>query len=129
MTTEPKPIHIQIDADPRFAAGAGGAAHYVAENAGMKHEAASELQAATVQACLGVFAGVTSAHPHLDVQLSQFEDRIEVAISLTADAAPARLDTLAKSSAKALNGVDRVQYEQLGNSYVTRLTKYLNPHH
>jgi hypothetical protein len=129
VITEPKNIHIRIDADPRFAAGAGGAAHYFAETAGLEHEAASLLQAATVNACLEAFAGVTPAHRRLDVRLTQFEDRVEIAIALDGGGGPALgLDSIAKSSAKALAGVDRVQYEQLDNASVTRLTKYLTTH-
>ena len=118
-----------MDADPRFAAGAGGAVHFVAENAGLEHEAASLLQAATVNACLEAFSNLTPVQHHVAIDLLQFEDRVEIAISHEGATGPALgLDTIARSSAKALAGVDRVQYEQLGKASVTRLTKYLARH-
>ena len=129
VPTEPKLIHIQIDADRRFAAGAGGAVHYLAENAGLQHEAASDLQNATVNACTTAFSALTPVHPQVDVRLAQFEDRIEVAISHEDDGERAPgLDAMAKASGKALAGVDRVQFEHLGKSSVIRLTKYLGQH-
>ena len=129
VPTEPKPILIQLDADPRFAAGAGGAVHYLAENAGLQHEAAIELQSATVNICTIVFSALRAVHPHLDIRLTQFADRIEIAISHEdqGEQAPG-LDAMAKTSGKALAGVDRVQLEHLGNSSVIRLTKYLVHH-
>ena len=129
VPTEPKPILIQIDADARFAAGAGGAVHYLAESAGLQHEAATELQNATVKICTTAFSALTSPHPHVDVRLTQFEDRIEVSISHEGEKERApELDAMAKTSGKALEGVDRVQFENLGKSSVIRLTKYLVQH-
>lgn len=127
VPTEPKPILIQLDADPRFAAGAGGAVHYLAENAGLQHEAATELQNTTVTVCNAAFSALAS--PHMELRLTQFEDRIEVAISQENDGARSpELDAMAKTSGKALAGVDRVQFENLGKSCIVRLTKFLVHH-
>ena len=128
MPTDAKPIRLYLDADPRLAAGAGGAAHYFAENAGMPHEAASELQTAIIHACTEAFDSL-SDDVHLELEFAAFADRVEIAISHEGGPAPAiGLDTIVKTSGKALAGVDRVQYEQLGKSSVTRLTKYIRLH-
>ncbi|GEM_PF-1035235 len=126
MPTNSKPVVIQIDADPRFAAGAGGAVHFLAENAGLEHEAATQLQTATVNACLEAFALLLAAPLRLEIQLTLYEDRIEIAISHESGGTGERsADSGRRTPAKAIAGVDRVQYEQLGKSSVTRLTKYL----
>ena len=60
--------------------------------------------------------------------MGQFNDRIEVLIVHQADAPSIGLHTLLSSGAVSMEGVDRVQYEQLNGSSVTRLTKFLSPH-
>ncbi|HUL15049.1 MAG TPA: hypothetical protein VLV88_03575 [Terriglobales bacterium] len=129
MPTDPKRVHLQLDADPRFAAGAGGAVRYMAENAGLEASDASQFQAAAIDACETAFSNMTAEHRHLDVFLTQFEDRIEVAFSQEGDAAPAvSLRTIMEGPVNAVRGVDRVQYEHEGGASITRLTKYLSPH-
>lgn len=87
------------------------------------------MQAATVNACMEAFSNLAPTRRQLSIELLQFEDRVEVAISREGEAGPVLgLDTIAKSSTKALAGVDRVQYEQLGKASVTRLIKYLARH-
>jgi hypothetical protein len=124
---------MQIDADVRLAAAAGGAARYFADVAGLEGAALTQLQAATIAACQEAFEHLTAECPHLEVTLIHFPDRIEVALSHQGDAKPAvGLDTVA-GFAKEMNGgagqhvfagVDRVQYEMHGREVVTRLTKY-----
>jgi hypothetical protein len=135
VATEPKTLHIQIDADARFAAAVGGAVHYFADAAGLKDAAAAQLQASVVAACREAFDHLTAEHPHLEVTLSRFADRIEVALAHLGEALPAMgLDAIAGFASQVggsganpggFAGVDRVQYETHGGETVTRLTKYL----
>jgi hypothetical protein len=127
---------MQIDADARFAAAAGGVARYLADNSGLENEATSQLQAAVVAACQEAFEYLSEDHPHLNVTLTRYADRIEVALSHEGETAPAvGLDTIAGFAAQlggapgrssVLDGVDRVQYETQGSVAVTRLTKYIS---
>jgi hypothetical protein len=133
VTTECKTLSLQIDADPRLAAGAGGVARFLAASAGLSDEAATELQKSVVAACMEAFENLTGSRHHLTVIFSWYADRIEVALQCEATAAPAiGLDRIAGlagqlSSAAALSGIDRVQYEARDGVAVTRLTKYLGP--
>jgi hypothetical protein len=129
VSADPKRVHLKLDADPRFAAGAGGAVRYMAENAGLEADDVSQFQAAAVNACETAFSNMISEHPQLDVYLTQFEDRIEVAFSLEGDAAPAvSLKAIMEGPGNSVRGVDRVQYEHQGGASITRLTKYLTAH-
>jgi hypothetical protein len=136
VATEPKSFHIQIDPDARFAAAVGGAARYLADAAGLKEDAVAQLQASIVAACGEAFDHLTPDHPHLEVTLTSFPDRIEVALAHHGESLPAiGLDSIAGFAAKmgggggavpgGLAGVDRVQYETHGGETVTRLTKYI----
>lgn len=136
VSAEVKGIQLQIDADARLAAAAGGAARYFAEFAGLASDEVVELQKSIVAACEEVFEHLTGAHPHLTVNLTRFPDRIEVAMSHEGEGEPAvGLDRIAGFATSVggsggLSGVDRVQYESQGRLAVTRLTKYLGraPH-
>jgi hypothetical protein len=126
---------MQIDADPRLAAAAGGAARFFADAAGLENEAISQFQAATVSACNQTFENLNDDHACVEVTVSQFTDRIEVAISHRGDAVPAvGLDAIAGFAAQvggsgggtsSFVGVDRVQFDAKGPQAVTVLTKYL----
>jgi hypothetical protein len=121
---EPKIVSIQIDADVRFAAAAGGAARYLGDSAGLETGPASQLQAAVVSACEEAFEHLSPGE-HLIVTFTVHPDRIEVALSHEGGANPAvGLNTIAAGSS-VLGGVDRVQYETRGTRAVTLLTKYL----
>jgi hypothetical protein len=123
VSTEPKSVCLQFDPDPRFAAGAGGVAKFFAESSGLEGDAPQQLQAAVTTACFDLFGQHPSDRP-LSVTFTRHPDRIEVALSREGQSAPAvGLDAIAAGAA-ALNGVDRIQYETLGNRGVTRLTKY-----
>lgn len=127
---------MQLDADPRLAAAIGGAARYLADAAGLPCDAIDKLQFSVLAVCHEAFEHLTKAHPHLDVTLSRFPDRLEIALSHQGDALPAvGLDTIAglatqvreaNSSPGILAGVDRVQYESRGTEIVTVLTKYIS---
>jgi hypothetical protein len=141
VAAEAKSIYMQLEADMRLAAAAGGAARYFADAAGLGAPAISEWQAAILAACKEAFAHLTREHPRLDVTLSRLADRLEVALSCAGDSAPAvglntpagfapeDADVQAAHSGKSpvLGGVDRVQYETRNGVTVTRLTKYIAP--
>jgi len=141
VATEAKSIHMQIEADPRLAAAAGGAARYFADAAGLEAPAVVDWQTAIVAACNEAFEHLTREHPRLDVTLTRLADRIEVAFSREGDTTPALgLDTLAglapqsgsatgreRGGSPVLGGVDRVQYEIRRGVAITRLTKYITP--
>ena len=132
---------MQIEADPRLAAAAGGAARYLADAAGLEGPAITHWQAAIIAACKEAFEHLTQEHPRLDVSFTRLADRIEVALSREGDTGPAiGLDSLAgfapqspnapgkgRSASPVLGGVDRVQYETRDGIAVTRLTKYIAP--
>ncbi len=118
VATETKRIRLQIDPDPRLAAAAGGAARYLGDAAGLESSGLSQLQAATVAACNAAFRQIHPMQNHLDVTLTRFADRIEVALCHEGGDA---------ASQQAPEGIDSVDFEKRGNCTVTRLTKYLTP--
>src|SRR5258707_14034177 len=96
VDAESKFVRLQIEADPRLAAAAGGAARYFADAAGLESEAIAHWQTAIVAACMEAFELLTREHPRLDVTLTRLADRLEVALSREGDTAPAvRLDPMA----------------------------------
>jgi hypothetical protein len=141
VTAEAKFVRMQIEADPRLAAAAGGAARYFADAAGLEAPAIAGWQTAIVAACKEAFAHLTREHPRLEVIFTRWVDRLEVALSREGEAGPAiGLDSLtglsqqsgdapdkARSGSPVLRGVDRVQYESKDGTAVTRLTKYITP--
>ncbi len=136
VSAEVKNIQLQIDADARLAAAAGGAARYFGESAGLTGEEVVELQKAIVAACEEAFEQMTGERAHLTVTLTRYPDRIEVAIYHEGGVEPAvGLDRIAGfvsqvGGSSGLGGVDRVQYESHEGLAVTRLTKYVGhaPH-
>jgi len=127
VPTEFKHIEISLDADLRFAAAVAGGARYLAEAGGLAAELARKLQSSVLFACEEAFAHLDIRRLHVQVTLNQFNDRIEVLIVHQSDAPSIGLHTLLSSGAVPMYGVDRVQYEQLKGSSVTRLTKFLSP--
>jgi len=136
VSAEAKGIQLQIDADARLAAAAGGAVRYFGESAGLTAEEVAELQKSIVAACEEAFEHLTGERPHLMVALTRYPDRIEIAMSHEGAREPAvGLDRIAGFASQpggpgGLGGVDRVQYEAHDGLAVTRLTKYLGhaPH-
>jgi hypothetical protein len=136
---------MQIEADSRLAAAAGGAARYFADAAGLEAPEIARWQKAIVAACKEAFAYLTREHPRLDVSFTRWVDRLEVALSREGESGPAvGLDSLvgltSRSSSQSddkqeeagrgspvLGGVDRVQYESKEGMAITRLTKYIAP--
>jgi hypothetical protein len=136
VSAEAKGIQLQIDADARLAAAAGGAARYFGESAGLSTDEVADLQKSIVAACEEVFEHMTGDRPHLTVTLTRYPDRLEVSMSHEGGAEPAvGLDRIAGfahqvGASGGLGGVDRVQYELHDGLAITRLTKYLGhaPH-
>jgi len=78
VATEPKRIELHVDADPRFAAAAGGAVRCLAEFVGMPEDVCREFQEATIRACLEAFES-RPATRHI-IEFCRFEDRVEVIV-------------------------------------------------
>ena len=131
VATEFKSICLQIDADARLAAAAGGAARYFGDLAGLENDAIAHLQAATVASCVDAFAHLTPRHPYLDVTLTRLADRIEIALSYEGEGNSARGPNpkarLAGGSSPKIKGIDSVRHEIRGTLAVTLLTKYVAP--
>jgi hypothetical protein len=135
VAAELESLHMQIDADARLAAAAGGVARYLADAAGLEHDPIARLQSAVIAACSEAFDHVTPDRPGLQITFTRFSDRIEVAVSRRGEDSPAvGLDTIAGFAAEAggagssqvvFAGFDRVQHEMRGGEAVTRLTKYI----
>jgi hypothetical protein len=135
VATELRRLHLQIDADARLAAAAGGVVRYLADVAGLENDAIARLQSAVIAACSEAFEHLTANHPRLRVTFIRFSDRIEVALVHLGEDSPALgLDTIAGFAAQVggpgsiqavFAGFDRIQYETHGGEAVTRLTKYI----
>ena len=117
-------VSLRIDADPRFAAGAGGVARYFADMADLDSGPAAQLQSAVVVACQAAFEHVTPGHP-LTVTFTRHADRIEVAISHDGASVPTIGLDKGTAGVGSTDGVDRIQYETKGSRALTLLTKYL----
>src|ERR1700737_2716695 len=121
VATELRNFHMQIDADTRLAAAAGGVVRYLAEVAGLENDPVTRLQSAVIAACSEAFQHLTPDHPQLGITFARFSDRIEVAVSHRGEDSPAvGLDTIAGFAGQVggagskqviFAGFDRVQYE------------------
>jgi len=133
VAAELKSLLLHIEADARLAAAAGGVVRYLADAAGFENEAIARLQSAVIAACSEAFEHLTADHPQLEIALTRFSDRIEVALPHLGDDPPAvGLDAIAGfaehgtgSIQVVFAGFDRVQYETRRGAGVTRLTKYI----
>jgi len=135
VAIESKSLLLQIDADARLAAAAGGAARHLADLAGLENDSISRLQSSVIAACLEAFEHLTADRPPLKIAFTRFSDRFEVALSHRGEgSAPVGLETTAGfapriggtgSQPGVFAGFDRVQYETHGGIAVTRLTKYI----
>jgi len=129
-------VAIRIQNDSRLLAGLGGAIAHCACAAGLCESAAANLRAAALGACEEAFRQMPDSHAALEIAITLYSDRLEVALSQPGAAAPAvgldALSGLAPPGSGAQNpflagGVDRVQYDTRGGVACTRLTKYLAP--
>lgn len=124
-------VVLNLDADARLAAAAGGVARYFADAAGVEEEPCRELQTSVVAACKESFHNLKDESAKLVVVLDRFADRIEVALTHEGEAAPAvGLHAVAgfsgadPSGGQAFSGLDRMQFETVGSATTTRLTKF-----
>jgi hypothetical protein len=118
VPTYPQTILLQMDADVRLAAAAGGAARYFADNAGMENEAILNLQAAVMSACRHCFHCHSSA-TSCEIILLRFEDRLEIDLSFPGKESPEG------KQKPILPGVDEVHCEFFEDSARLRLIKFL----
>ncbi len=117
MANHPQRLTLQMDADERLAAAAGGAARYFADSAGMPNEQILSLQAAVIRACAHCFTCHTTAHS-CDVTLQRFENRIEVELALPG------VPSAEKQVKPNIPGVDEVHCEFAADSSRMRLVKF-----
>jgi len=112
---------MQLDADPRLCAAAGGAGRYFADAAGLANSAVSGLQSAIIKVCNRELERIGDSAQRLHVTLIRTPDRIEVVMRRRAK------DGSAKDSEEpgTITGVDRVQHETQAEMAITRLTKYV----
>jgi hypothetical protein len=118
VPTYPQTILLQMDADVRLAAAAGGVARYFADNAGLANEAILNLQESVMLACKHCFHCHSSANS-CEITLLRYEDRLEI------DLAVPGKETSEGQQELMLPGVDEVHCEFLGNSARMRLIKFL----
>jgi hypothetical protein len=136
VATEANRIQLKMDADARLAAAAGGVARCFGDAAGLEDASLAQLQTTVIAACREEFRHLDAAHPHLEVTLTRFTDRIEVTLAHEGESAPPLgLDAVVGFAAQmghtsggphALEGVDRVQFETHGRFAIMRLTKFLH---
>jgi hypothetical protein len=112
---------MQLDADKRLCAAAGGAGRYFADAAGLVNSAVSGLQSAIIAVCNREVEQIGDSAQRLDVTVIRTPDRIEVVMIRRAT------DGSGKDPEEQgiITGVDRVQHETRAEMAITRLTKYL----
>jgi hypothetical protein len=118
VPTYPQTILLQMDADVRLAAAAGGVARYFADNAGLANEAILDLQQSVMLACKHCFHCHSSA-ASCEITLLRYEDRLEIDLAVPATERPKEKQEL------MFPGIDEVHCEFLENSARMRLVKFL----
>ncbi len=117
---------MQLDADRRLCAAAGGAGRYFADAAGLANSAVSGLQSAIVAVCnreierhQGIQGNVWTS------TVTRTPDRIAVVMRrrATENGSSAKDSDLQEQG--IINGVDQVQHETQAEMAITRLTKYV----
>ena len=116
MATHSQKILLQMDADDRLAAAAGGAARYMADSAGMENSEILGLQEAVVTACKFCFK-CHSAATSCDIAMQRLTDRIEIELSFPGKQSPEGKEK------PAIPGVDEIVCEFLEDSSRMRLIK------
>jgi hypothetical protein len=121
VPAETQKIAMQLDADTRLCAAAGGAGRYLADAAGLANSAVSGLQSAIVAVCNREVERLADSAQRLEVTVTRTPDRIEVVLRRRAAAASGK----DFEEQGIINGVDRVQHETQAEMAITRLTKYV----
>lgn len=138
MSTDPSRTELTLHDDPRLIAGVAAIVSFAAHRCGLSSGAQAGLAAAAAEACRETFPLVNnngSKDAALKVIVSDFPDRVEVAIEHSGESLPsAGLDTFCDAasagSQAGLSGalqktnVDRVQYETRDGVSRTTLIKY-----
>jgi hypothetical protein len=119
VPAETQKIAMQLDADTRFSAAAGGVGRYFADAAGLANSAVSSLQSAIVAVCNRELERIKDSTQRLAVILTRTPDRIEVVMKRRA------IGDSGKEQQGTIPGVDRVQHETQAEMEITRLTKYV----
>jgi hypothetical protein len=137
MSTDPSRTELTLQDDARLIAGVAAIVLFAGQRCGLSADAQEGLAAATADACRETFPLVNTngnSDSALKVIVSDFPDRVEVAIEHSGEALPsAGLDTFVGagsgsrarlSDALQKTSVDRVQYETRGGVSRTTLIKY-----
>jgi hypothetical protein len=121
VPAETQKIAMQLDADTRLCAAAGGVGRYFADAAGLANNAVSGLQSAIIKVCNRELEQIGDSPQRLDVTVTRTPDRIEVVMRRRAT------DGSGKDSEEPgmITGVDQVQHETQAEMAITRLTKYV----
>jgi hypothetical protein len=112
---------MQLDADRRLCAAAGGAGRYFADAAGLANSAVSGLQSAIVTVCNRELERMGDTAQRLDVTVIRTSDRIEVVMVRGAT----NISSEDSEEQGMITGVDQVQHETRAEMAITRLTKYV----
>ena len=120
MPADTQKIAMQLDADKRLCAAAGGAGRYFADAAGLVNDDVSGLQSAIVAVCNREVERIGSSQ-RLEVTVTRTADRIEVVMIRRATDGPGN----DSEEQGMIAGVDRVQHEIRAEMAITRLTKYV----
>jgi hypothetical protein len=121
VPAETQKIAMQLDADTRLCAAAGGVGRYFADAAGLANSAVSGLQSAIVAMCNREVERLGDSAHRLDVTVTRTPDRIEVVMKRRARQGSSK-DSEEQGT---VTGVDRVQHERQADMAITRLTKYV----
>jgi hypothetical protein len=137
MSTDPSRTELTLQNDPRLIAGVAAIVLFAGQRCGLSSDAQEGLAAATADACRETFPLVNTngnSNSALRVIVSDFPDRVEVAIEHSGESLPsAGLDTFVGSGsgsqarlsdALQRSSVDRVQYETRSGVSRTTLIKY-----
>jgi hypothetical protein len=121
VPAETQKIALQLDADTRLCAAAGGVGRYFADAAGLANSAVSGLQAAIVAVCNREVERLGDSAQRLEVSVTRTSDRIEVVMKRQASQGSSK----GSEEQGMITGVDRVQHETQADMAITRLTKYV----
>jgi hypothetical protein len=121
VPAETQKIAMQLDADTRLCAAAGGVGRYFGDAAGLANSAVCGLQAAIVAMCNREVERIGDSVQRLDITLTRTADRIEVVMKRRARSGSSK-DSEEQGT---VTGVDRVQHETHADMAITRLTKYV----
>ena len=138
MSNEPARTELILHEDTRFFGAVGAVVQHASLRCGLSEAGQQGLTAAVEEACRETFPlleGHANGEPTVRVIVSDFPDRVEVAIEHTGAALPtAGLDTFigdaasdpgaGLSRALQMTKVDRVQYQSNGGLSRTTLIKY-----